>query len=202
MASTTIVMDFSISQSANCKTLTFNDLTGAYHATTNPTGYKAVGDIDDATKVTTITVTLPDGTIKVLTLANASFITTNTELDYLITSATLGITTGNTPIAKLDDGLYTFKYKVVFTNGYSKFVTKSILLSCQVRCCVESLFDDITGSQIVCNSTEVTDALFAFSLLKSMQYEAGCGSNRTKINSILESLQAICDSIDCGCGCN
>lgn len=202
MASTTIVMDFSISQSADCKTLTFNDLTGAYDANTNPTGYKAA-DLSDADRITTITITLPDDTIKVITFTGVSptLITDNPEVDYVITSTTLGITSGSEAITKLDDGLYKIKYQVKFGNGYIKFVTKTILLSCQVRCCIEALFDTIAESQDVCDSNDVTNALFSYSLLKSMQFEAQCGSNKTKINSILESLQAICDSVDCNCGC-
>lgn len=190
-----VVLKFSLVQSKNCKTLTFKDLTGEYNVSSNPTGYPV--EAFDPTPVAELTITRPDGTIVVLDISADGFPTIDSSVAVTLDSADLGLAANSA----LPDGIYTVKYKVTFSTGFSRFTTKGIVLTCALECCVHKMYNALVDAKSYCNNDELIDAMYGFSLLQDIQYEAECGSSTAKIQEMLDTLTDMCANIDCGCNC-
>ena len=178
-----------------CESITFTEGTGSYNVSTNPLGWGTPNTVIGTITATHILITLPDGTT-VVDIANpVGLPTTSTTFEYEITAAALN---GGTKIA---DGLYQIEYTVTdgtytYTAGPSYF-----LFTCNSQCCVNKLFAKIaTQTDCSCNSTAVTNALYASALLNGLCASKDCG-NISGMNSLISKLNQICNSTNCGCGC-
>lgn len=189
-----VKLDFSICQSSNCKSITFTETTGTYDSTTNLTGWGALNElISDATEAT-LQVTIPGilGIVSIDLLSEG--FPTDTCLSTNITSVTLGLGTTETP---LPDGVYTFTYTVTTsTNIY--YITKYVLLDCQVSCCVSQMLAKIPDTGCDCDNTVVKNALLAYTYLQALKHAGKCG-NITKATNLLDILNKICNKKSCGC---
>jgi|688.fasta_scaffold28640_3 hypothetical protein len=207
-----IKLSTSIVEKQGCKKIIFNDTTGTYNSITNPTGYTPSSlytpgspNVSLVASVKLI-ITRPDNLIVTIDLwpktgvNPANFVTYISALNYEITAALLGYTAQDV----ITSGYYTFKYRVEFTDGTVKHNTKSVFIKCELECCVQNKFGDViklkTICAPICEGNTLDDALFMFSLLKAIEYEARCNSNKSEINELINKLKTMCDQ-DCGCGC-
>ena len=90
--------------------------------------------------------------------------------------------------------MYTFVYSVTTTNAtYTQ--TIYVPFTCQVQCCVYSMFKDLDAGCDCCDEDRNT-MIKAYLLLKGLQYAGNCG-NVTEFQSILSELQKICTQSNC-----
>lgn len=182
-----LVLDFNVQQSYNCKKLIFTETTGAYSAG-NLTGWGAPNPLTSAATTATLTITNPAGTSYVLNLFTSSFPTTSVSTEYAVTFDLIGGSV-NTAIT---DGIYTFLYTtLVGATTYTQ--TKKITLTCNVACCVYSMFKDI-DFECDCSQDTKNKAIDAWILLKGLQ--SNCGTT-ADFDTDLATLQRICLNSNC-----
>lgn len=188
-------LDFSVSVKEACSKICFTELTGAYNADLNPTGWGAPNPLTSGATLVSIVITKPDGT-SVTISSPTGLPTSDATLDYEINASTL-----NSSWTKILDGLYTIVYSLT-ASGTVYSVTKYVLFSCNIECCVAKLFAKIaTESDCACDSTLVNNALYADSLFQGLLAAKGCG-NTTAINNLLTKLNKICTASESDCGCS
>jgi len=185
--------DFCAVMKNNCGTLKITDNTGVYHATTNPLGWGAPSTIlSSALTAATITYLVGDGDLDtdgttVSVLANipnpvvGSFILKEIDLDDYA------------------DGYIQISY-VLTTASATYTKTKTIFFTCNVRCCINSMWATIaTDCDCTCESNEKIDnALMAEGLLKAVNSAASCVTTAGRA-SLLAKIQRLCDWESCGC---
>lgn len=188
-----IVLSFSVCQSSDCGSLVFNDLTGAYDAGSNTTGYGAPNDTI-ASASSTLVVTLADGTST--TLVPTGFPTVDKTKEFTITAADLGLTSGT----QIADQIIDFEYIVITdqTNTLTQNISQAFY--CQVNCCVTSLFIDLDIECEDCMTSAGGTVAQAYIMLKGLEYSAACG-NTTAFNKTLTLLQKLCTKSTCA-SCN
>lgn len=184
-------ISFQICQSNTCNSLTFVETTGAYNATSNPTGWGAPNATLASVTSAELEITLASGdSYTIDLLATGLFPTDDTTFEYELTNSDFGYTNG----AKIDDQIITFVYTVV-ANGTTYTQTVYQAFYCQVQCCVYSMFKDLNVTCDAC-LTSKTKAIDAYLLLKGLIYSANCG-NTTNFNSQLATLQKLCLNQNC-----
>lgn len=211
---TRIKLSISIAEQQGCKAIIFNDTTGTYNSITNPTGYTPSSlytpgspNVSLVTSVKLI-ITRPDNVIVTLdfwpkTGVNpANFVTYISSLNYVITAPLLGYEGEDI----IPSGYYTFKYRVEFEDGTVKHTTKSTVVLCKLRCCVQEKVSEIIKlkglCEPICDGSSLDNFLFAFSMLQSIEYLALCShENKSKIVELIEKLELICKNCG-GCGCS
>jgi len=190
------VINFSVCQT-DCNTLIFKDLTGAYDATTNPTGYGTPNLVLADVTTCVLSVTSPSGTTYTIDLI-PTYPTVDTDLEFEITNTVL---TNSNSSAAIEDGLWVFEYKMYDAVNflyYKKTIEK--VFTCQVECCVKKMFTKV-ATATACNGCQeeyLSKALIAWGLLKTIKANAGCG-NSSVIASTLKTLNNMCNNNNCGC---
>ncbi len=178
---------FNIQQSYNCKEFIFTETTGVYSAG-NLTGWGAPNPLTSDATVATLTVTDPGGTSYVINLFTSDFPSSNNSTEYTITFDEIG-GAANTAIT---DGIYTFLYTVTASDvTYTQ--TKISTLTCNVACCVYSMFKDI-DFECDCAHDAKEKAIDAWILLKGLQ--SNCGTT-ADFETNLATLQRLCLNSNC-----
>ena len=196
------ILDFDVCESSDCTTFDFSELTGTY-TTSNSGGWAVLAgagalvnfvpsDAIDAH----VTVTLPDGTIATAVNVYPTFPDSAGTATQTITNTNLGIT------GALPDGIYNITYQVDISNVSAQTVvftqTKSFLLSCTIKCCIDKLIAKIPTSGCSCDDVQMKNALLAHSLYQALLHAGACG-NITNVNNILARLNKLCSVTNCGC---
>ncbi len=189
-----ILLNFSICQSSDCSSLTFNELTGEY-SSSNQTGWGSPNrDLSTATAAI-LTITTPSGGVYNIDLfATGNFPTDDITLDYDIDFTTIGLTTGS----KLPDGIYTFLYTVTtidmdITVVYTQTIQQAFY--CQVKCCVLSMFKDLDVT-CDCAKNDKIKAIDAWLMYKGLIFSSGAGCS-ANFNDTLAILQKLCLNKNC-----
>ncbi len=182
-----------------CRTLSISELTGLYDVNLNNTGWETPNPAIADVVTWSLEITRPD--LTTITIDEpVGLPTSSTVLEYEISASTV-----NSDWSKFLDGLYTITYTVVvdIAGTYTTYtVTKYILVTCNIECCVARLFAKIaTDSDCECDSLTIKNALYADALLQGLLASKNCG-NVTAINNLLTKLNKICtaSTSDCGCG--
>ena len=187
---------FSICQNSSCDTLAFTETTGLYNATTNTTGWGAVGGGDPNEMVSqataaTLLITGPDGTVypTVDLFALGSFPKSDS------TSASITATSLAATMSSFADGLWKMTYSV--TTGTATYTeTITFFFTCQVESCVCKLVADLNLDDCTCDLDKLNTVLQAKAYVDAMNYAVGCG-NLNGANEILTSLQRLCGCTSC-----
>lgn len=192
-----LVLQFTISQSADCTEFTFTDTTGTYNALTNPTGWGAPNDdIANTTPPCTLDITLPDGvtTYQIdLTSTTPVFPVNAAPNELILDAGDIGGVSGD----KIPDGLYTFVYTVNTTTGGGTEYTQTAVVpfTCQVSCCVYSMWKTVHPDCDCCDQDR-ENLINAYLMLKALKYQGNCG-NTTEFNNTLALLQRLCLNAEC-----
>ena len=195
-----LALDISVCQTGDCKYIIFKELTGAYNASSNPTGYGAPNKTVANAKAATLAITLTDGTIVTLNLYS-TFPTSTCTDSYTLSSFSLALSAANA-LASIPDGLYKFVYTVTFSDETTATVTKKVLFSCQVKCGKNSLFAALPLCDCDCkDNEEFENAMYAQTMYNQLLYAAGCNSSTAKINKILTNLSDFLAIVNSTCGC-
>lgn len=185
-----LVLTFNVCSNSNCKTVNFNETTGTYNVTTNPTGWGTPNATIASATTATLTITKPDTTEIVINLFS-TYPTTDSTLLRTITQTELENT------GKLTDGLYTFLYTVTANSVvYTQTIQK--LLYCQITCCVNNMWADVakSGGCLDCDSIAKDKARKAQALLSGLESVAEAG-NKDAFDNILSVLTKLCNSSNC-----
>lgn len=191
-----VVLSFEICESSGCNSLIFKETTGAYNASTNPTGWGAPNKSTSDAVSAVLTILLGDGTSHTINLfATGNFPTTNQNFEYEILPTQIGYASDDDQI---DDQIITFTYTVVTgTTTYTQVVVQAFY--CQVQCCVNTMFVEL-DFECDCAQNEIDTALKAFAMLQGLKQASGCG-NTTNFNNILTQLNKLCANSECS-ACN
>lgn len=184
-----LVTHFNICQSVDCRTLVFTETTGVYGVSSNPTGYGTPNPSFDTATAATLVITAPGGAEYTIDLFTEGFPTNNPLTQFAITADLIG----GIPNAPIPDGIYTFLYTEVNGSTYLQTVVQAF--TCQVECCVYSMFKDLDIT-CDCAQEQKLKALDAFMLLKGLQTSCNCG-NVANFNNDLAVLQKLCLNIGC-----
>jgi hypothetical protein len=192
----------SVCQSRNCKSFDITEETGVYNSSSNPGGYGGGINYDTTDVIdSSIIITLPDGTQVTFDSLSASpsyptLPDSTGTVPFTITNTMLGIT------GALPDGIYEIFYQIDINNVFNQTqitnITTKVLLSCNVKCCVEKMFAKIPDLGCDCNDMAVKDSLLAWTLYQSLLNAGACG-NESKVNNILDRLNKLCNIKNCGC---
>lgn len=187
------VLSFTVCQSSDCSSFEFNETSGG---NTVIGGWEATGNFSTSDAIAArLIVTTPDGVIHSAIDLYPQFPTDDSTIEEEILATNLALT-------NLPDGVYTMTYEVDVLNVNSAIVTLSttstIFFSCTIKCCVDKLISKIAKSKCDCDSSVIKNAMLAFSLYQALQSAAGCG-NLTEVANILNSLNKLCSSNNCGC---
>jgi len=190
------VLDFSVCQSSDCQSFSFNETSGVY-SLSNSGGWGGSNNFDIADAVEArIIVTLPNGTIAPTLTLPTTFPDSTGLVIKTITAGDLGLTGG------LPDGIYNIEYQVDISNVNSNIVSfsarKSTFFSCTVKCCIDKLISKIAASECDCDDVALKNATLAHGLYLSLLYNAGCG-NTTEVATLLTRLTKLCSIQNCGC---
>lgn len=196
-----LALKFCYKPAPSCDSILFRDTTGAYDAVTNETGYgspnTAIADITAAVLI----ITKPDDTQVIIDLYD-TFPTINTELIHQITADDLGYA------SVIEDGLYTFTYKLTTNENTYIHTTQTLLFSCTLNCQIKKILADSVKFQMNCDdcNSEINENIFQAVKLSTMfdglLSMSGCGTSTLKIKNALENLQTLVseyDVEDCNC---
>ncbi len=192
----------------HCKEMHFHDLTGAYDATNNATGWDepSVGPYSSSAYEDVFTFTFPDGTVKVLDLLDAGlpFPNTNATLTKIVLNTALGLGADT----KLPSGKWTIKRVTkALLNDAITIVTITYTLEfwiiCIEECCIDKLgirMGQEKEDPKNCKTPGKWTTLWmqANNLAEGSKYLFGCNDYAGAYKN-LEQLQAICAANPCGC---
>lgn len=182
-------VSFSELQSANRKGIVFTDTTGAYDVVSNPDGYGSPNATIAQISQANLYITDTGGTLHTVNVyptfpsaLNASFTVNNTDL---------GLTANDV----LPDGFYTVRYEVQGTtgtqNGVLSSVSKKVLLSGGLDCCVRKL---AAKGDCNCKKPEAVEAR----MLYEAMVLAAENCDETCAEKIFKELQRMCNK-KCKC---
>jgi hypothetical protein len=179
-------LDFSITQSCNCKTLTFKELTGAYDAITNVTGWGAPNEATSDAISAYVNIETPTGSSIIFALDDFPTSDTCTVTADITGTAGNGIGLNS----NFPSGLYEFQYVVITgTTTYTR--TRQMYLYCTLKCCVDKLFANINFEDCECNDPQIDEALLALALLRGLAYHVSV-ANYTEADAIKTKLTNLC----------
>lgn len=189
-----LVLNFNICSKYNCKEIIFSETTGAYSDPGNLTGWGLTGGdpnpLTSTATIATLTITTPAGTDYEINLLTEGFPSIYTTTEFSITNDLIG----GSADTVIPDGIYTFVYSVFSDQTNETYTqTKTSTLTCNVKCCVDSMLKDI-DFECDCSEDAKERYIDAYILLKGLQ--SNCGSE-DDFNRNLETLQAICLNSNC-----
>lgn len=190
-------LKFTVENGSDCKSIIFTETTGAYHVSTNPTGWgtpnPTIGLVTSSTLTIQNLTTLVTYDAITITPSSSNAQTTITTEDLLIDGVSIGDIT-------LPDGLYEFTYNIEVSSTRSTYqqVVKSLFL-CESCCKIKKLATNVDINCGCCND-DCADNMWKFleahTLYKALQWSGVCGSE-TEINSNIQSLQDYLININC-----
>ena len=205
---------FKFERASDGLSIIVTDLTGAYDATTNPTGYGGVNpDVGDFTALSA-SVYLPDGTTlypqttAVVITAIYPTLPSKTNGTYTITSTAL---LGSSSV--LVDGLYKIVINATYDIGAGDVAIIPITIYKPFYYIAECCYFQKRLETALCGNKEANEKLTrAASILLLLQpyinsegevtesYIESCEAWDTAVDFMLY-LQEVCDSFNCGGGC-
>ncbi len=185
-----VVLSFQICQSGDCSSLQFSELTGAYDAISNLTGWGSPNSLISDALTATLTITLADSSSYTIDLfATGNFPTTSSTI-YDIINTDIGLVVGDV----IPDQIITFTYTVT-TASATYTQTNVQAFYCQAECCVNSMFLDL-DFDCDCSKDSIDLALKAYAMLQGLKMAANSG-NRTNYNNILAQINKLCANSSC-----
>jgi hypothetical protein len=217
MSLTRVGLSCTLATDTTCTTLTFNDTTGTYNASTNPLGYGLPSGIasSDVTSIN-LTIRFESAGIYLTYLFTVS--------SNVITAATLSLN-GATPVditskllstafpivsfnplgsygvilPTLEDGVYSTEYTISGTASATPFsytTSQQIITDCNICCCNTKQFLNVDPN---CEDFEdkLEDAMIVLGWIQVAKSNAEYGN----INAAVSALNKAAELCDCGCGC-
>jgi len=181
---------FSICQSSDCKSIKFTETTGAYHVTTNPTGWGAPNELTSNAVSATLTITGPDGT----TYSPVNVFTLGTFPKTTSTAYSIAASAIDANLTGFVDGNWEMTYTVTTaTATYEEKLT--FFFFCKIDSCICKKLATLKVDDCTCDPGKIEEVLQMKAYAYALEYAVGCG-NITGANEILATLQRMCE---CGC---
>jgi hypothetical protein len=177
---------FSICQSSDCNSISFTETTGAYHVTTNPTGWGAPNELTSDAISATLTITGPDGTI----YSPVNVFTLGTFPKTTSTAYSIAASTIDASLTGFADGDWKMTYTVTTDdNTYEETIT--FFFFCKIDSCICKKLAALKVNDCDCDPGKIEDVLKAKAYFYALEYAVGCG-NITGANDILATLEKMC----------
>lgn len=217
MPLTRVGLSCTLTTDTTCTTLTFNDTTGTYNASTNPLGYGLPGGIESS-DVTSVNLTVRFETAGIyltylftvasdvitaatLSLNGATAVDITSELLStvfpIVSFDVLGDYGVNLPT--LEDGVYSAEYTIegiVVDVPFNYTTSEQIVTDCNVCCCNNKQFLNVDPN---CEDFEdkLEDAMIVLGWIQVAKSNAEYGN----IEAAVSALNKAAELCDCGCGC-
>jgi len=190
-----------------CTGITIKDTTGFY-SNTNTSGWNNGSTVyrrnlnTPFVQSATITITLNSSPIPLTTIDVANVIQNAIfPIFDLYTYAPVDAYGNST----LNDGSYTITYTIVDTNNITYTTDTTIVVYCNVACCVSKLAVAVADELCnTCESEAFNNFVLADGILQALKATAEC-SGETEFLKLLNKLQRLCGTSTtggCGCGCS
>jgi hypothetical protein len=178
----------------NCKYFQFTELTGAYNALTNLTGWETPNPAVGSATSAILTITDPDGTETEIDLLATSVFPNSTDSGINIVNTQLGYLKAD----KLNTGIWEFLYTVITPTGtYTK--TKKIIVACKIECEIETLKLQLINNCNKEDKLELSNKIQELEmLLMAAEAAADCG-NIVQAQTLIDSLEDFVANNDCNC---
>ncbi len=194
-----LILDFEVEPSGDCKSFEFVDTTGVYDASSNPGGFGSPNPPLSDVTVATVTITAyQSSTAYTVDVLRTSPPFPNTDdTPFTISNADLGLgTTSNIP-----SGIYQIEYSVTASSVYT--VTKNIYLSCVHLCCLDELVSRYAAA-CNCNDKTKEDLLKLVLRLEANILAIGKALSDdcpkvAEAQNLIEWNNDICAGSGCGC---
>ena len=191
-------LKFKISKNADCDTFVFEQNTGAYDVTTNPTGWQTSElstHQDSYVTITNVTDSIEYDLIEVTSTDVVGDTTNLTYADLIVKGTTLAIGT-----AQIVDGVYCFEYRILLPATSTIVSTTNYFMSlCALECQLKKLavkYATNTSSCSPCEDTLLNTFVEAMALYDVLKFSFRCG-NFTDFKKILTNLQELLTILDC-----
>lgn len=197
-------LSISIEKNSSCTGYTFTDLTGAYNATTNPTGYGSPNPTTSASAAVLIITkyNLPDDGGDTITYDEVDLLTdysfpSSADLAVALNLEDLTIDSDDGALDSFGDGVYRFQYKVTYSDGAIYTTSVEKLFMCGIECSLLEQAYKIANSECNCKDK---DFLQMFNELMSLYYAvryAGACGNKTTIGKNLQNITDLLQIVGC-----
>lgn len=185
-------LNFCITIGNCCKTITLEDITGDYDATTNTGGWGAPNPVQSDAVQANLSIIDPNGNTYIIDVLTEVVNSTNIE----ITSDEIGLTAD----LEIPSGHYEFSLSVnVGTLGTPDWVTfnSTQLFYCLEEQRVKQLIASTEFDDCKCNDgNSLTDILDIWTYLMALKNAACCGKV-SKFEELLEIINSLLDSNPC-----
>lgn len=199
-------INFNVCQTNNCQNIKFYDITDAYNANDNQGGYGAPNDdipVSYAAGDAVLVIDDPNGDSWSIDITAGDDGVLNSGDDFPSTDITRSITLTPELIGQTEtftDGLYTFTYTYTAGNNvYTK--TKTVLLDCNVKCCVNKMLADLADNDCNCDDDITEKVRLANLLYYGMKAAARCG-NVSQVATMIKQINKLCGGTTSPCNCN
>lgn len=178
----------------NCTELTPYDITGAYNASTNTTGWGSPNLTLAGVTSAILTVTLPSGDSEDFDLTTTVQGATIVDGQFLLT--TLTPNSFGSSLEKFPDGIYELEYNI---DSDTYIYSAKVFNTCQADCCVEKMKTKFAEKMCGCDwDVYWKNYQLAKAYLIGAKYKFACG-NYTDATDILSKVNKICSINKCCC---
>tara|TARA_R100000951_G_scaffold116236_2_gene127202 strand:- start:89 stop:658 length:570 start_codon:yes stop_codon:yes gene_type:complete len=176
----------------DCKSINFRELTGAYNASTNTTGWGTPNEATTAATAATLIFKSPSG-------VEYSAVDVNTSLGFptvdTCTAETILATSVDSSLTEFEDGFWNITYTV--TTGTTTYTeTKTFFLYSKIKAAITKLVADIDLSDCNCDPGASDKAVQMHTYLLALQYAVGIGDT-TSATEIYKTLKNLIDCTTC-----
>lgn len=186
--------------STDCTNFFWHDSTLLWNAISSPYGYDPTGvqGFDPNNIVITesvVNVSIPDGSIISIQLTDDDYdldrlnITGTNLIQRTISYSDLGFS------EKLEDGVYTFNYRLKDTSGIIHLASCYVVQDCQLCCCLDAKLKDLSLCSD-CENKEIQSLYDLYLRRDSARMLAACG-DITGANEMLAYIAQVCASKKC-----
>jgi hypothetical protein len=183
-----VELKFSICEAADCKSLTFKELTGSYDAASNTGGWGGTNEATTDAITATLTITSPSGiTYNDVNLFNNSYPTVDVNAGVVINPPST--------LTEFEDGFWEFTYSVT-TSTATYTANQKLFLFCKVEAEVCELIADLDVDDCTCDLEKVNRALQANAYMQALMYAVGV-ANTCAVTEIHASLKRLIDCSIC-----
>jgi len=183
-----VEVKFTICEESNCESINFRELTGAYNASTNTTGWGAPNEVVGDAVSATLVLKSPSGvTYSSIDMLALSYPTVDSFAQTEILASTV-----DSSLTTFADGFWTITYSV--TTGTTTYTqTKTFFLYCGIKKEVCALVAAMRLCDCDCDPDSINRTLQAQSYLYALEYAVGLGDT----TSALELFDTLENLINC-----
>lgn len=190
-----MALELRIDAQANSTSFTFFELTCAYDAVTNDTGWGAPNPLTTDATAATLYITQPKNDTPTDTIDLSTYYPSDSGLGFKIFESTLTDFTGK---GKIQDGVWNLEYEVLVDEGGEDPVTYTtsckFLFDANIKCCLAKRVSQISVTKC---DTAFDEETFYLIMIHKAAWAAFCNQEYDRAQTLMDELIR-----RCGCCCD